>query len=113
MVRKKYKNESLMKFLTVIGSLLAIAAAISLFLSLAGLGYGLDYLNLTGNAIVAGIVLLVVGIITLYTVIDPNKLLPFTWLVLFIMAIIMFLVGGFWGALCVVLAALIGLIEDL
>ncbi|MFW9897234.1 MAG: hypothetical protein ACFFD7_15635, partial [Candidatus Thorarchaeota archaeon] len=56
----------------------------------------------------------VIVVLTLLVGLRPNEPLPFHWLVLFILAILLAVFGaGIWAAVLVIIAAIIGLIEDL
>ncbi len=110
MVRKKYKNNDLMKFLTVIGGLLGILLPL---LHLSGV-YSSWSFSVGGiDEIIAVILAVIFSLFALLSAIRPGDPIPWSWLVLFILAILMFVFGASIGALLVILAALIGLIEDL
>jgi hypothetical protein len=109
---KHYKNEQIMKILTVLGALVGLATLILGFAGLPNYGiidpvFGLNIvLNLTVGIVIVALTFLVA--------LKPNKPLPFHWLVLFILAILLVIFGaGIWACVLVVIAALIGLIEDL
>ena len=109
MVKKKYKNNDLMKFLTIIGGLLGILLpilAISNVYSIWSVNVGLD-------PIINVILAVVFSLMALLSAMKPNDPIPWNWLVLFILAILMLVFGASIGALLVIVAALIGLIEDL
>ena len=109
---KHYKNDGLMKFLTIIGALVGLA---TLILSLAGVGnYGLVNPVFALNYIVNFIIGLVVVVLTFLAAFRPNDPIPFHWLVLFILGILLVIFGaGIWAGVLVIIAGLIGLIEDL
>ncbi len=109
---KHYKNQQIMKFLTIIGALVGLA---SLILGIAGLpNYGFIDPFLGLNAVLNFIVGLVIVVLTFLVALKPNAPLPFHWLVLFILGILLVVFGaGIWAAVLVIIAALIGLIEDL
>jgi hypothetical protein len=109
---KHYKNEQIMKFLTIVGALVGLA---TLILGLAGLeNYGFIDPVFALNAVLNFIVGLVIVILTFLVALKPNAPLPFHWLVLFILAILLVIFGaGIWACVLVIIAALIGLIEDL
>ena len=111
-----YKNEQLMKFLTIIGALIGLVYIISGFASLAGIGFvpiivpAIAPLETILNLIVG----LVIVILTFLVAMKPDKPLPFHWLVLFILGILLVIFGaGIWACVLLIIAALIGLIEDL
>ncbi|MEJ2248266.1 MAG: hypothetical protein P8Y70_05145 [Candidatus Lokiarchaeota archaeon] len=112
-MRKHYKNEKLMKFLVIIGALVGLAYLISSFFKL-----GQDWGIIQGIQVLDPIIIFIIGLIvvvlTLLTAIKPRQPLPFHWLVLFILGILLVIFGaGIWAGVLVVIAALIGLIEDL
>ncbi|MFX1325872.1 MAG: hypothetical protein ACFE8N_13040 [Promethearchaeota archaeon] len=108
---KKYKNEQLMRFLTIIG---AIVGLIYLIL-------GLPFLDIQSvipidvglNIVLNLIIGIVVVIITLWVGLKPNAPLPFHWLVLLILAILLVIFADVIAGILVLIAFLIGLIEDL
>ncbi len=111
-MKKHYKNEQLMKFLVIIGALVGLA---TLILSIAGFGY-YGYVNplVALDRVIVFIIGLVVVVLTFWCALKPNDPIPFHWLVLFILAILLVVFGaGIWACVLVVIAALIGLIEDL
>ena len=109
---KHYKNESIMKLLTVLGALVGL---VTLILGLARIeNYGFINPVFALGEILNFIVGLVIVILTFLVALKPDKPLPFHWLVLFILAILLVLFGaGIWACVLVIIAALIGLIEDL
>lgn len=109
---KKYKNDSLMKFLTLIGALVGLA---TLILRIAGLeNYGFIDPVIGLHSIVNFIIGLVIVVLTFLAALRPNDPIPFHWLVLFILAILLIIFGaGIWAGVLVIIAALIGLVEDL
>ncbi len=109
---KKYKNEQLMKFLTIIG---AVVGLFTLIFGLAGLkNYGFINPNFVGNAILNFIVGLVIVVLTFLVGLKPNSPLPFHWLVLLILGVLLVIFGaGIWACVLLIIAGLIGLIEDL
>ena len=114
---KHYKNEGIMKVLTVLGAIIGIVYIINGFAGLAGYSFpipvfvpGIELLN----RILTLIIGLVVAILTLLVGLKPNKPLPFHWLVLLILAILLALFGaGIFACVLVLIAAIIGLIEEL
>ena len=107
-----YKNQQIMKFLTIIGALVGL---VTLILGIAGIpNYGFVDPLLGLNAILNFIVALVIVVLTFLVALKPNRPLPFHWLVLFILGILLVVFGaGIWAGVLVIIAALIGLIEDL
>jgi hypothetical protein len=111
---KKYKNEKIMKILTVLGALVGLVYIINGFASLGGYGFlpTIVVISLL-DTIFMLIIGLVVVILTLLVALKPNRPLPFHWLILFILAILLVIFrGGIWACVLVVIAALIGLIEE-
>jgi len=101
-----------MKLLTVLGALVGL---VTLILGLARIeNYGFINPVFALGEILNFIVGLVIVILTFLVALKPDKPLPFHWLVLFILAILLVLFGaGIWACVLVIIAALIGLIEDL
>ncbi|MFX1328371.1 MAG: hypothetical protein ACFE91_09600 [Promethearchaeota archaeon] len=109
---KHYKNEQLMKFLVIIG---AIVGLVTIILRLAGMeDYGFVDPLITLDAIIIFVIGLVIVILTFLVALKPNNPIPFHWLVLIILAILLVVFGaGIWACVLVLIAGLIGLIEDL
>jgi len=111
-MKKHYKNETLMKFLTIVGALVGLA-----YLIIRVTGIGTEYqvwsIPIGFDVIVNFIIGLVVVIITLLAGIRPNNPIPFHWLVLFILAILLAIFADILAAVLVLIAFIIGLIEDL
>ena len=109
---KHYKNDGLMKLLTILGALVGL---VSLILGLAGLeNYG--FVNPLGtlDRVLSFIVGLVIVVLTFLSAFKPNNPIPFHWLILIILGILLVVFGaGIWAGVLVIIAALIGLIEDL
>ncbi|UCC18898.1 MAG: hypothetical protein JSV62_12425 [Promethearchaeota archaeon] len=107
---KKYKNEGLMKFLTVIGGLVALASQIFALLNYTWpLGRYVGFYDP-----VYAIIGIIISIITIYTAINPNNPFPFHWLFLFVLGILLVVfAGGIVACALLIIAALIGLIEAL
>ncbi|KKM94637.1 hypothetical protein LCGC14_1196360 [marine sediment metagenome] len=108
----KYKNEQLMKFLTIIG---AVVGLFTLIFGLAGLeNYGFVGGIRVLNAIVTFIIGMVIVVLTFLVGLRPDEPLPFHWLVLFILGVLLIVFGaGIWACVLLIIAGLIGLIEDL
>jgi len=110
MARKHYKNEGIMKFLTVIGGLVALASQIIIIADLDV--YFPRYVGF--NTLVYAIIGIVISIITIYTAIKPDNPFPFHWLFLFVLGILLVIfAGGIIACVLLIIAALIGLIEVL
>jgi len=109
-VTKKYKNESLMKFLTVIGGLVALASQI---FTIAGIPWPIPH-YIGFYDIIYAIIGIVFSVITIYTALKPNNPFPFHWLFLFVLGrLLVIFAGGIIACVLLVIAALIGLIEEL
>ena len=112
---KHYKNLQIMKILTVLGALVGLVYIINGFAGLAGMGFlpiivDIQVLDRIINLIIG----LVVVILTFLVALKPNRPLPFHWLVLLILAILLVIFSaGILACALVLIAAIIGLIEDL
>ncbi len=112
---KHYKNEGIMKILTILGALVGLVYIINGFAGLAGLGFLPLIVNIELlNRIITLIIGLVVVVLTFLVAWRPNRPLPFHWLMLLILAILLVIFGAeIFACVLVLIAALIGLIEDL
>lgn len=101
-----------MKFLTIIG---AIVGLVTLILWLARYeNYGFVDPLVALDRVIVFIVGLVIVILTFWVALKPNNPIPFHWLVLIILAVLLVVFGaGIWACVLVLIAGLIGLIEDL
>jgi len=109
---KNYKNGQLMKFLTVIGAVVGLATLILRLAHIENYGYVAPLVSL--NEVVVFIIGLVIVVLTFWVALKPNDPIPFHWLVLIILAILLVVFGaGIWACVLVLIAGLIGLIEDL
>ncbi|KKN10144.1 hypothetical protein LCGC14_1039600 [marine sediment metagenome] len=110
---KHYKNGQLMKLLVVLG---AVVGLVTLILGIArypNYAYVEPLLG-TLDRIIVFIVGLVIVILTFLVALKPNDPLPFHWLVLIILAILLVMFGaGIWSCVLVLIAGIIGLVEDL
>lgn len=113
-MRKTYKNDGIMKALTIIGGILAIVAII-LRLLRAGDVYPspYPYWNIYEELIVATIAGLIGAVLTLLCALRPGDPIPFNWIFLLIFAIWLIIFADILGGVLVLIAFLIGLIEDL
>jgi hypothetical protein len=101
-----------MKLLTIVGALLGLATLILGLLGMPNYGFIDPVLGL--NYVLNFIIGLVVVALTFLVAMKPDQPLPFHWLVLFILGILLVVFGaGIWACVLVIIAALIGLIEDL
>jgi len=112
---KHYKNEGIMKILTILGALVGLVYIINGFAGLAGYSFLPIIIDIQLlNIIISLIIGLVVVILTFLVAWKPNKPLPFHWLILLILAILLVLFGaGIFSCVLVLIAAIIGLIDDL
>jgi ABC-type polysaccharide/polyol phosphate export permease len=112
---KHYKNEGIMKILTFLGALVGLVYIINGFASLAGFSFLPTIVNIELlDRIITLIIGLVIVVLTFLVAYKPNKPLPFHWLVLLILAILLVIFGaGIWACVLVLIAAIIGLIEEL
>jgi len=112
---KHYKNEGIMKILTILGALVGLVYIINGFAGLAGFSFLPTIINIELlDRIITLIIGLVIVVLTFLVAWKPNKPLPFHWLILLILAILLVLFGaGIWACVLVLIAAIIGLIEDL
>ena len=115
-MKKHYKNEGIMKILTILGAIVGLVYIINGFAGLAGLGFSLPTIvNIQLLDIIISLIIgLVIVVLTFLVAWKPNKPLPFHWLILLILAILLVLFGaGIFACVLVLIAAIIGLIEDL
>ncbi len=101
-----------MKFLTIIGAVVGLAYLI-LRLTAIGDQYQVLPIDVGINIVVNWIVGLVVVILTFLVAIKPNDPIPFHWFVLLILAILLIIFVDVIAGVLVLIAFLIGLIEDL
>ena len=111
---KHYKNEQIMKILTVLGALVGLVYIINGFAGLAGVGFLPVIVNIQILETIINLIIgLVVVILTFLVALKPNRPLPFHWLVLFILGILLVIFGAeIIACILVVIAAIIGLIEE-
>ncbi len=105
---KKYEHNDLMKILTILGGLVGLASAILVIAN-----YDLPATYSAFDRVVSGIVGIVIAVLTLLCAMRPDDPIPWHWLVLFVLAILLIVFSGLWGGVLVIIAALIGLIDDL
>ncbi len=117
-MRKTYKNEGIMKALTIIGAIVSLIFVILGLLSFYNVYYvpypywnpfGVDVLQV----IIGSIVGLVIAALTLMCAVKPGDPIPFNWVILLIFAILLIVFAHVLGGVLVLIAFLIGLIEDL
>ena len=110
-MKKHYKNEKLMRFLTILGALVGLAY---LILRLTGnTQWQIFPIDLGLHIFVNAIIGIVIIILTLIVGIRPNEPIPFHWLVLFIFGILLAIFVDILAGVLLIIAFLIGLIEDL
>jgi hypothetical protein len=112
---KHYKNEGIMKILTILGALVGLVYIVNGFAGLAGYGFLPIFVDIQLlDTIITLIVGLVIVILTFLVAFKPNRPLPFHWLMLIILAILLVLfAAGIIACILVLIAAIIGLIEEL
>ncbi|TFG16432.1 MAG: hypothetical protein EU533_09065 [Promethearchaeota archaeon] len=86
----------------------------TIILGLAGYSYGFVD-PLTGLDIVINVIVgIVISIITIWAGLKPNNPIPFHWVMLIILGVLLIVFGaGIWACVLVIIAALIGIVEDL
>jgi hypothetical protein len=113
---KHYKNEQMMKFLTILGALVGLVWIISGFVGLLGIGSGFVPIIIPAIAPLDLLFTLIIGlVIVIITLLVGLKAkpLPFHWLTLFVLGILLVIfAAGIWACVLVIVAALIGLIES-
>ncbi len=111
---KHYKNEQIMKILTVLGALVGLVYIVNGFAGLAGVSFLPPVISIQLlDAIISLIIGLVVVILTFLVALKPNQPLPFHWLVLLILAILLVIFSaGIYAMILVLIAAIVGLIEE-
>ena len=111
-MKKHYKNDGIMKALTVIGGIVGLLSIILGLLNIPNYSY--ININLGLDAVITLIIGIVICILTLLTGLKPNNPIPFHWLMLLILAILLAVFNaGVWAVVCLVIAFLIGLIKYL
>ena len=109
---KKYKNEGLMKVLVILGALVGLVTLILRLAHIENYGYVNPIFAL--GEVVNFIIGLVIVVLTLWVGFKPNNPIPFHWLVLIIFAILLVVFGaGIWSCVLVLIAGIIGIIEEL
>ncbi len=112
----KYRNEQWMKICTILGGLIGLAFVIIGFARAMGVTIQ-DYGFVDPNLLIPPIELvvgLVVVALTLLVGIKPDDPIPFHWIVLFILGVLLVVFGaGIWACALLIIAALLGIIEAL
>ncbi|MBA7625899.1 hypothetical protein ES703_33333 [subsurface metagenome] len=109
---KHYKNEGLMKVLVILGALVGL---VTLILGLAEMqNYMIVPPLVALDRIIIFIIGLVIVVLTFWVGFKPNDPIPFHWLILIIFAILLIVFGaGIWACVLVLIAGLIGIVEEL
>jgi hydrogenase/urease accessory protein HupE len=108
---RHYKNEGIMKVLTILGGVVGLLTCI---LSLAGYNYAFFDPLTTLDRVIKLIIGIVVSIITIWAGLKPRNPIPFHWVMLIILGVLLIVFGaGVWACVLVIIAALIGIVEDL
>lgn len=116
---KKYKNFKLIRFLVIVGAIFGLVYIISGFLSLIDPSLGFMPIIMGGvHPVLGPLVTYIIGsfvvFFTFLVGIKPGKLLPFHWLVFFILGILLVVFGAdIISCAFLIIAGLIGLIESL
>ncbi|NHJ23427.1 MAG: hypothetical protein EAX89_02555 [Candidatus Lokiarchaeota archaeon] len=109
---KHYKNEKIMKFLTILGALIGLVTLILYILGLENYGFVNPVLAL--DRVFNFIIGLVIVFLTFLVALKPDKPLPFHWLVLFLLGVFLVIFGaGIISCVLVIIASLIGLLESI
>ena len=98
-----YKYESMMKILAIIGGLLALVFAI---LSFAGMGFWVFFGY--GGEFFGPIIVIILAIIVILSVIKP-KTVPFHWLLLLILGILILIFGNLIAGILIIIAGILGI----
>ena len=106
---KKYEHNDLMKLLTALGGLIGLAICILALLQFENYSPSPEL----GNYAVSAVVGIVISALVLLTALRPDDPFPWHWLMLFVWGILMIVFSALWGGVLVIIAALIGLIDDL
>ena len=103
-----------MKVLTILGGIVGLLTVILSLTAYSSYTYGFVG-PLTGLDIVINVIVgIVVSIITIWAGLKPNNPIPFHWVMLIILAVLLIVFGGgIWACVLVIIAALIGIVEDL
>ncbi|MFX1487532.1 MAG: hypothetical protein ACFFBI_00165 [Promethearchaeota archaeon] len=110
---KKYKNQKWMLLLTILGAVVGLIYLILRLIPSIGTQYQVYPIDVIGQAIVSWIVGLIVVILTFWVGLRPNAPIPFHWVILLIFAILLVIFVDIIAGVLVLIAFLIGLIEDI
>lgn len=108
---RHYKNQGIMKVLTILGGLVGL---LTIILGLFDINYAFVNALVVLDQVVLIIVGIIVSIITIWAGLKPNNPIPFHWVMLIVLAVLLIVFGaGILACVLVIIAALIGIIEDL
>ena len=108
---RHYKNQGIMKVLTILGGIVGL---LTIILGLFDFNYAFVNALVALDQIVIIIVGIIVSIITIWAGLKPNNPIPFHWVMLIVLAVLLIVFGaGVLACVLVIIAALIGIIEDL
>ena len=114
---KKYKNQDLLKFLVVLGGIVGLIEAILVIVNFAGAEVPIVgryvILGAAVNVVIIAIVCMVGAVLTLLCGLRPDDPIPFHIIIFLIFAIWLIVCGALIGGVLVLIAFLIGLIEEL
>ena len=96
--------EDLMEKLTIVGGIIALGQGIWQIATFS--------INNPAPGVVGGIFSIILGILALLSVFRTDDPIPFNWMVLLIVAILLFICGGWIGGIFIIIAAFIGIIEE-
>lgn len=99
-----YKYEKIMKILAIIGGILALLEGILGF-------FGAAFSVFWGFPIIGPIIAIILGIVVILSVIRSGNPIPFTWIVLLILGILVIIFGSLLGGILVLIAGILGLIK--
>lgn len=99
-----YKYEKYMKILAIIGGILALLEGILGF-------FGATFSVFWGFPIIGPIIAIILGIVVILSVVRPGNPIPFTWVVLLILGILVIIFGSLLGGILVLIAGILGLLK--
>lgn len=106
---RKYKHNDLIKLLVVLGGVVGLALSI-----LSMVGYSYEPVSIGAiDAIIRGIVGCIISVLTILMGTRPNDPIPWHWIVMIIFSILLLVFASLWAFILVLIAGLIGLVDDL
>lgn len=103
-----YKFEQIMKILAILGGFIALIAGI---LDLAGFGFGIGgYWGIPNANWLNPIIAIILAILVLLCAFRGNPI-PFTWVWLLILGILILIFGSWLAGVLVILAGILGLVK--